>query len=314
MRREFMSIGDLVVDKISGMGVQGLFQLPYTTGPRWFIDYTNGVDATGRAGKAPDTPFKTLDYALGRCDNDEASQIVAMAGHAENISAAADIVCDVSDVEIIGLGTGSRQAKLTWDTATTADLDVTAANVTFNNFWFHNNFANVAEQFDVAATGDYFTIKNCRWSDGSAALEAVTNVALAAGANNFALLNCIASCFPVSGGASLIKTAGECIDFKAIGNRIIMCASESILDLDATALTGNPLFENNFLINLIATADFCVEIDSGTPGMFVNERYGCNGAAVPVADVSASYLVDCHGVDAVAAYSLLMPKAATAWP
>lgn len=314
MRREYMSIGELDVDTVTGAGAKGLIQLPYTTGPRWFVDSNNGVDATGRAGKTADTPFASIDYAIGRCTADEASQIVCMEGHEDNISAAGDITCDVADVELIGLGNGSRCAKLIWDTATTADIDVSAANVTFNGFWMHNNFADVAEGFDVAATGDYFTIKNCRVTDGAANLEMVTLVALAAAANNFTFLNNIVQGYPISGQASLVKTAGECIDMVVANNSIIMCATESIFDLNATALTGNPLFRNNLMFNLIAVADYCVEIDASTPGIFVNERYGCNGAAEPVNDPAASFLINCQGVDAPDTYSILFPKTATAWP
>ncbi len=261
-----------------------------------------------------DSPCSSIDNAMALCVANRGDIIGVKPGHVENISAAAALTCDVAGVAIVGFGVGSKQAKIVWDTAATADIDVTAADVTFSNLWLHNNYANVDGCFDVAATGDYFTIQGCRWTDGSNALEMEEGVNLADDADHFAFINNVVRLYDGSGTESLVFTTGESIDMLVEGNSIIMEASTSIFDIDAEALTGTPLFRGNAMVNLAAAADYCVEINASTAAIFIDERYGCAGEAEPVNDPAASYLINCHGVDGLDQSSLIFPKTATAWP
>jgi hypothetical protein len=241
-------------------------------------------------------------------------KIFVKPGHVENISAAAGMVCDIANVAIIGTGMGDDQAKIVFDTADTADIDVTAANVSFVNMWFESNFLAVDGAIDVAADGDYFTIQGCRVTATSTILDFEEFVNLAVGANYFSFLYNDVHLIEGTTGESLVFTQGESLAMRVIGNNIIMEASTSIFDVDATAITGGPIFRDNMMINLTAAADYCVEIAGATVAMFVDERYGCAGAAIPVNDTSASFFINCFGVDGVNQYSLVFPKTATAWP
>ncbi|MBW2003088.1 MAG: hypothetical protein JRI72_00525 [Deltaproteobacteria bacterium] len=261
--------------------------------------------------KNPDT---SIDSCMSRCVANRGDIIMVKPGHIENISAAGDLTCDVAGVTILGTGCGSKQAKIVWDTADTADVDVTAANVTFSNLWLYNNYANVDGAFDVSADGDYFTIQNCRWTDASAAKELEEGVNLAAGASYFAFINNEVKLYTGSGTESLVFTAGECVDMTVVGNSIVMAATAAIFDCDATALTGTPLFKDNLMINLDTTTGLCVAIDGSTVGVFVGERYGSNkNNTVPASALTVSYCIDCHGVDQDNTSSIAWPGTATAW-
>lgn len=287
-----------------------------TTGNVYFVDSgaALGADSSDR-GTTPEKPFLTLDYAIGRCTASQGDYIILMPGHAETVSAAGDIVCDVAGVHILGIGEGTLQPTITFDTADTADIDVTAANVTFENVHFIANYANVDGAIDVAATGTDLTIKGCRITATSTALDFEEFLNLAAAAHRFSFLYNDVELLEGTDGESLVFAAGDCDSMRVIGNNIIMEASTSIFDIDAAAITSNgPLFRDNFMINLTAAADYCVEIQATTVAYFVNERYGCAGAAEPVTDGSASFFVNCQGVDGVNQSSLIFPKTATAWP
>lgn len=288
----------------------------FTTGDVYFVDSgaASGADTKDRGG-SPEKPFLTLDFAIGQCTASQGDYIILMPGHADTVSAAADIVCDVAGITILGIGDGTLQPTITFDTADTADIDVTAANVTFDNVHFIANYANVDGAIDVAATGTDLTIQNCRISATGAALDFEEFLNLAAAAHRFSFLNNDVELLEGTDAESLVLAAGDCDSMRVIGNNIIMEASTSIFDIDAAAITTNgPLFRNNFMINLTAAADYCVEIQATTVAYFVNERYGCAGAAEPVNDGSASFFVDCHGVDGVNQSSLIFPTTATAWP
>jgi hypothetical protein len=81
-------------------------------------------------------------------------------GHAETISTATAVAADVAGVAIIGLGTGSLRPTFTLDTATTATIGVSAANVTFKNIIFTANFADIVSVF-TTTTAKYFTVEDC---------------------------------------------------------------------------------------------------------------------------------------------------------
>lgn len=104
-------------------------------------------------------PFATLDYAIGQCTASRGDIIVLMPGYTDTISSATDLVCDVAGVAIVGLGSGSLAPTLTFDTAATATIPVSAANVSFINVRFIANFADIAEVFTPTAVN--LTLQDC---------------------------------------------------------------------------------------------------------------------------------------------------------
>jgi len=282
-------------------------------GETFWVDENAGNGVNNRRGTFAN-PDSTIESCMSRCTSGRGDVIMVKPGHIENISAAADLVCDVIGVTIIGLGSGDDQAKIVFDTADTADIDVSVSNVTFDHMWFECNFADVDGAIDVAATGTYFTIQNCRFTNTSTILNFEEVINLAAAANYFSFLNNDVHLIEGSTAESLVFTQGECLAMRVIGNNIVGEFSTSIFDVDATALTGGPIFRNNFMINLTAAADYCVEIDATTVAIFCNERYGTGGADEPLNDAAASFLIDCHGVDTANTSSILWPTTTVTWP
>jgi len=107
-----------------------------------------------------DSPFSTIDYAIGQCTANRGDIIFVKPGHAETISAANGILADVAGVAIVGLGTGSLRPTITFDTATTTTIGVTAANVAFKNIIFTANFADIVSVF-TTTTAKHFTLEGC---------------------------------------------------------------------------------------------------------------------------------------------------------
>lgn len=120
-----------------------------------------------------EAPFATLDYAIGRCTAGRGDIIFVKPGHAESISSAGAIACDIAGVAVIGLGIGTSRPTFTFDTAATARIAVSAANVSFQNILFVNNFADVATNF-LLTTAQGFTVDSCEFRDTSSILNALT--------------------------------------------------------------------------------------------------------------------------------------------
>jgi hypothetical protein len=83
-----------------------------------------------------DAPFATIAGALGMCTAGRGDTIFVKAGHTEAIADATTLALNVKGVAIIGLGTGSSRPTLTFGTATTANIPVTAADMAIQNILF----------------------------------------------------------------------------------------------------------------------------------------------------------------------------------
>lgn len=114
-----------------------------------------GPDADGRVRFAAD-----LDSAVGLCTANAGDVILVLPGHTETISSASALALDVAGVTILGLGNGDNRPTFTLDTATSATVAVSAANITVKNMIFTANFADIAAVFTLT-TAKNFKIDGC---------------------------------------------------------------------------------------------------------------------------------------------------------
>jgi hypothetical protein len=163
----------------AGITIRGVPLLQTHPGQVFWVGNSTANLLTGHKGGSNgnkgtfEAPFSTLDYAIGRCTADRGDIIFIKPGHAETISTATTILADVAGVAIVGLGRGTKRPTFTLDTATTAKIPVSAANVLFSNCVFVNNFADIATVF-LLTTAAGFTVDNCEFRDTSAILNALT--------------------------------------------------------------------------------------------------------------------------------------------
>lgn len=121
-------------------------------------------------------PFATLQRAINACSSNTGDVIMVKPGHAETISSAAIVVLNKAGIAVIGLGIGSGRPTFTYTTAATANIPVTAANITLMNLLFIANFADIASFFTATgtATPTDFNLNRCGFRDTSSALNALT--------------------------------------------------------------------------------------------------------------------------------------------
>jgi len=118
-------------------------------------------------------PFATIQYAISRCTANRGDIVIVKAGHAETIANATTLLINVAGVAIVGLGSGSNRPKLTYTTAITANVPVTAANCSISNFLFVANFADITSAMTATSTNTPtdFVIDNCEFRDTSSVLN-----------------------------------------------------------------------------------------------------------------------------------------------
>ena len=174
-------------------------------------------------------PLATLAEAFDRVLANRGDIIVIKPGHAENVASATALSLDVAGVAIVGLGSGSLRPKFTCTTATTATINVTAANISITNCVISANFADIVSAFTLT-TASYFTLDN---------------VEIAATATNMNFLH-------------VIDTNAVTDDAKGLA--VVNC---SWLEPDAATLAfalvdgtnSNWVISDNFMVTGAATAD-----------------------------------------------------------
>lgn len=148
----------------SFLRVAGVPILPaLTTGNVFFVDSGKGANDTAQ-GKDADTPFATLDYAIGRCTASNGDVIIVAPGHAETLTAA--IALDVAGITIIGLGNGDNRPSFTLTASAAPAITISADDQKIHNLRFYcatagtsylKNFVRVAAN-DVDISGCEFDV------------------------------------------------------------------------------------------------------------------------------------------------------------
>lgn len=184
-----------------GVNIGGVPILNSYAGNVFWVD--SGAGSDGNKGTY-DRPFSTLDYAVGRCTANNGDLILCKPGHTETVTAAGGLDLDVAGITIVGLGSGSDRATVNFTTATTADMDVDAANITIENFLFTGGIDALAGPIDVNAAD--FTMVDCEFRDVTG--QTVDCIVADANADRLRILNHTHRGAAAAGAASAIQLVG----------------------------------------------------------------------------------------------------------
>ena len=125
----------------------------------------------------------TIAAASALCTASGADVIYVLPGHTETISSATALTLSIVGIRVIGLGQGTDRPTITLDTATTATINVTANNISFENFIFVANFADIVALFTLT-TAKNFTLRNVEINDTSSVLNFLALVSTDATSNH----------------------------------------------------------------------------------------------------------------------------------
>lgn len=175
-------------------------------------------------------PFSTIHYASTQCVANRGDIVFVRPGVTETVTAAAGLVLGVAGVAYIGLGTGSARPKINFTTATTADMDVDAANITMVNFLFTGGIDALVAPIDVNAAD--FKLINSEYRDVTG--EAVDTILTDATATRFLLDGWFHNGAATAGANAAVAIVGgtnpTIKNFKIVGNFAV-----SAIDIRTTA-------------------------------------------------------------------------------
>lgn len=176
---------------LNGVVIRGIPLLQSHPGQVFWV-YNGSAVLPGQRGGSNanrgtfNSPFSTIAYAVSQCTANRGDVILVKPGHAETISNATTLALNVAGIAIVGLGVGAMRPTLTFSTATTANIPVTAANITVHNILHKANFADIVSAYTATgtATPTDFTIDTCEFRDGSSVLNFIKCVTGNATANS----------------------------------------------------------------------------------------------------------------------------------
>lgn len=264
------------------------------------------------------SPFATIAYALTQCVANRGDTIMVFAGHTETISSATTALANVAGVAIIGLGSGSGRPNITFTTANTATIPVSADNVSFKNLIFTANFLAITAPLTV--TGKNCAIEDCAFYDTSGVLNFLNAVNASGGANTADGLrfvsNEVINQSTSNGGSALLLAntvdrlvaSDNYVRFTARNDTAIlatvttgiltnarvlrnMCyrpntttAGGSLINVGGT--TSHGIVANNYVQTLTTTADllFTTTVGLGAFENRVSGVVGATGFVIPASD------------------------------
>lgn len=289
-----------------GIPVLGGGDIPATLGNVFFVH--SGTGSNGNSG-GPEDPFATIDYAINQCTASQADTILLLPGHAETLTAASAITCDVAGIRIIGLGEGANRPTLTFGTSTAASVVISAANTVIRNIVGIGNIDGLTNPFHVQAADCVLDIE---WRDASDTVEAARVILGTAAADR---LRVRLRHYGRTGGDAgvnairLVGTDGADIDIVAYGK-----ASTGWVEFLTTACTNIRVrgsFYNSGTTdlskNVVDTAGSSTWSVEGFDAAAGQAFSGGSAAAIAGDDV-ASVIAALHGTAGVASY----PSAAKA--
>ena len=106
--------------------------------------------------------FSNLDTAIGACTGGRGDVIVVFPNYTFTVTAAGSLALDVAGITLLGLGNGNDRPTISFTTAATGTVLVTAAYITMDNFRFIANAdtVDVNVAIDINTGGNFFTLKN----------------------------------------------------------------------------------------------------------------------------------------------------------
>ena len=273
-------------------GLGGIGSPLLTTGNVYHVD--SGADAADNDNAAtnPKQPAATLDGAIGKCTANNGDVILVAPGHSETISAAAAITFDVAGVTVIGMGVGNSRPTITLDTATSTDINVTAADVQIHNIIFSMNYADIVEVFDLSAAG--FVVNKCRFVDTATNMNFVDLIKTTTTDNQADRLeftnNVVIS--PDTGNDGVIEINGDIAGLVFSNNfiRLGVANSEAILSVATGKDVNDCDICYNHIYRLNTAGDQLIDSDTtDNSGIIAHNRLGH-------ADTAGEVLIDADGV------------------
>ena len=245
-----------------------------------------GSNDTATAGQY-ETPFATVDYALGRCTANNGDVIYILPGHTETISTTTALALDVAGITVIGLGVGNQRPIFTVGTVATATITISANDVKVSNVIVKSNLDGLNTTITVTGARCELDIEH---QDASSTVEA--DIAIAVTGDQF---KCKLRDIGFAGGDQRdqsitlngVDNARIDIDFYGkVGTAVVNMITVACTDVEVrgTMYVSGTTDGSKNVVDTITGSTWYMEVEDAAAGA---KYTGGSAAAVASDDVSA---------------------------
>jgi hypothetical protein len=289
-------------------GVFAIEDQSLSTGDRYFVH--SGTGSSTNSGTSPIDPMATIDQGINKMTASQGDILYVMPGHAENVTTATGIACDVIGIKIVGLGDGNDIPTVSY-TAAAGSLTVSVASVTIENLKFVANFeTGVTAGITVAAGGDGLTLDGLQFRDTSGTFEFKIHATIATTITDVTIKNCN---FITAAGSmtSSVFFAGTSENVSIENNFWFVDCSASVID-HLTAICTAISITGNQASNVDTGAGLCIGLksDSTSTGYIADNRlFGNKNDSEPLAATNDFVVVENYVSNTLNASGVLNPGA-----
>jgi hypothetical protein len=250
----------------------------------FFVD--SGIGSNSYDGLSFETPFATIDYAIGKCTASNGDVIWVAPGHTETITGT-DITVDVAGVSVIGLGTGSLMPWIKHNHAN-AEVSIAADNVTWQGIRHSADVTDVKVAIEIEDGIDYCTVKDCVFDVVTTGTDEFLVSVRTNDASNFALIENNFFDMGLGGAVAAISFTKD-TDGTTVRNNVAMGDYSTAVINGITTLSTKLLIEKNLLVNGDAAnvgTEPGIELVTGSSGVIRDNDIVCNVNTLALAIVA----------------------------
>lgn len=270
---------------MGGVAIQEMPILNHYPNRVFWVDSSASLAGDGTFNR----PYSTIAAAYAKCTASRGDQIHVKPGHTENITAAGGITLAKIGVSIIGHGRGRLRPKLTWTTATTATLLVSAAQNSISNFVFDGTSLDAVASMLAVQAAD-FSLYGCEFILAGASAQATLGILTTAAADRLIVQGCAFRGTTDAGTTAAIRLVGG--DGIIIQDNLFYGAYGSgngAIENITTACTGI-LIAGNIISNATASSTKAIVAVAGTTGLISNNRMQILSGTAPITAAGASWV------------------------
>lgn len=273
-------------------------------GSIFFVHSGTGTDAAGY-GRNPDAPVATIDYAIGLCAASKGDVIFVLPGHAETVSGAAGINCDVAGVKIIGLGWGAQRPTITMS-AVASTIAIAAAGITLRNLLILSTAACTIV-IDVNSTDA--DIDGCEFRRTSGTVPVVwidVNGGAANACDRTRIRNCVLDTGTNVGATGFVELGEVANGVEIRGCKVFGDFGDACIHNPTGKILTNLVIADCELTNL-QTGDHSIELVSACTGNLIRNLYHTDMTQQTGADPGSCFSFECYQDDVIDTSAILTP-------
>lgn len=260
-------------------------------GTVYFVSSLLGSDGNPGTKLAPGGPLATFGQALTLVNPGDT--IVLLPGHVETTTAAAGIKVNTGNINVFGLGVGTKRPTFKYSTATSATFDVVKDNITFYNCrWDMTGIASLVTGINVKTAANDVRFDTCEFIQSNATNACATAILTDATANYLCINNCrfwgqSASAGAVTNALNIVGGDG----LQVIGTFFSApYASATGAIQNVTTACTNAVIEGNFINNLTASCTKAMVFVSTSTGQIFNNRMQILSGTAPITGAAMSWV------------------------